>query len=76
LYVGPVHVADTIKSSEKSRSGKFTVDPKEIQKPWTAHLDGMIARRTFEYSRSIALIMDAQAAREKACADKIKSQSK
>jgi membrane-bound lytic murein transglycosylase MltF len=43
FYVGAVHAAD--KSSEKPQSGKLTVDPKEIQKPWTGDLDGMLKRR-------------------------------
>jgi membrane-bound lytic murein transglycosylase MltF len=42
-YVSPVHAAE--KSSEKPQSGKLTVDPKEIQKPWTGDLDGMLKRR-------------------------------
>ena len=45
LYVGPVHAADAVKSSEKPQSGKLTIDAKEIQKPWTGDLDGMLKRR-------------------------------
>ena len=32
LYVGPVHAADAVRSSEKPQSGKLTIDAKEIQK--------------------------------------------
>jgi membrane-bound lytic murein transglycosylase MltF len=45
LYAGPVHAADAVKSSEKPQPGKLAIDPKEIQKPWTGDLDGMIQRR-------------------------------
>src|SRR5262249_17905506 len=45
LYVGPVHAADAGESAEKPQSGKLTVDPREIQKPWTGDLDGMLQRR-------------------------------
>ena len=44
LYVGPVHAADAVKSSEKLQPRKLAVDPKEIQKPWTGDLDGMVQR--------------------------------
>src|SRR5271169_1475693 len=45
LYVGPVHAADAVESSAKPQSRKLTIDPKEIQKPWTGDLDGMVQRR-------------------------------
>jgi membrane-bound lytic murein transglycosylase MltF len=45
LYVGPVHAADAVKSSEKPQSSKLAVDPKEVQKTWTGDLDGMLQRR-------------------------------
>ena len=45
LYVGPVHAAEAVKSSEKPQSEKLTIDAKEMQKPWTGDLDGMMKRR-------------------------------
>jgi membrane-bound lytic murein transglycosylase MltF len=45
VYVDPAHAADAPKSSEKPQSGKLTVDWREIQKPWTGDLDGMLQRR-------------------------------
>ena len=47
--MGLVHAADTTASPETpssatGSSGKLTVDPKEIQRPWTGDLDGMIER--------------------------------
>jgi membrane-bound lytic murein transglycosylase MltF len=45
LYVGPVDAADAVKSSEKPKAGKLAIDPREIQKPWTGDLDGMLQRR-------------------------------
>ena len=45
LYIGPVHAADAVKSSEKPQSRKLAIDPREIQKPWTGDLDGMLQRR-------------------------------
>jgi membrane-bound lytic murein transglycosylase MltF len=44
-YVDPAHAADQPKSSEKPQSRKLTVEPREIQKPWTGDLDGMVQRR-------------------------------
>src|SRR5215510_873805 len=45
VYVGPAHSADPVKSSEAPPSKKLTVDPREIQTPWTGDLDGMVKRR-------------------------------
>jgi ABC-type amino acid transport substrate-binding protein len=45
LYVGPVHAAGAVQSSAKPQSRKLTIDPKEVQKPWTGDLDGMMQRR-------------------------------
>ena len=45
VYADPAHTADAPKSSDKSPSGKLTLDPREIQKPWTGDLDGMLKRR-------------------------------
>ena len=40
LYVGPVHAADAVESSAEPQSKELTIDPKEVQKPWTGDLDG------------------------------------
>jgi membrane-bound lytic murein transglycosylase MltF len=45
LHVVPVHAADAVKSSEKPQSRTLAIDPKEVQKPWTGDLDGMLQRR-------------------------------
>jgi membrane-bound lytic murein transglycosylase MltF len=42
-YVGPVHGAE--KLSAKPAVGKLAIDPREVQKPWTGDLDGMLKRR-------------------------------
>ena len=45
LHFSPVHGADAVKASEKPQSGKLTIDPGEMMKPWTGDLNGMIERR-------------------------------
>ena len=45
LHAGPVHAADAVTSSERPQSGKFAIDPRGIEKPWTGDLDGMLERR-------------------------------
>lgn len=45
LYSGPVPAADAIKSSESPQAETLTVDPAEIQKPWTGDLEAMKERR-------------------------------
>jgi membrane-bound lytic murein transglycosylase MltF len=44
LYAGPVHAADAVKSTEKPQASKLSIDPKEVQKPWTGDFDGMVQR--------------------------------
>ncbi|SAL03167.1 extracellular solute-binding protein [Caballeronia calidae] len=45
FYASPGRAADAVNSSVKPQSSKLTIDPKEIQKPWTGDLDGMVQRR-------------------------------
>ncbi|MDH4556719.1 lytic transglycosylase F [Pseudomonas sp. BN417] len=45
LYSGPAPAADAIKSSETPQAETLTVDPAEIQKPWTGDLEEMKERR-------------------------------
>lgn len=52
VYVGPVHAADAVKSSEKPPSTKLAVDPREVQRPWTGDLDGIHWRNASHTVRS------------------------
>lgn len=45
LHIAPVPAADEIKPSEAVPSEVLTVDPSEIQKPWTGDLEAMKERR-------------------------------
>lgn len=45
LYVAPVSAADAKQSSTNPQSSKLVIDPKDIEKPWTGDLDGMVQRR-------------------------------
>ena len=45
LSISPVPAADAVKSPETPQSDMLTVDPNEVQKPWTGDLDGMKQRR-------------------------------
>ncbi|WP_371228133.1 transporter substrate-binding domain-containing protein [Pseudomonas sp. QE6] len=46
LSVGALAAADAPEPSAPPQAETFTLDPNEIQKPWTGDLDGMIQRKT------------------------------
>lgn len=45
MHIGPALAADAVKFSETPPSETLTVDPSEIQKPWTGDLEAMKDRR-------------------------------